>query len=341
MGVTRRIIFPTLRLIIWAVIAVALAKIAFTGTKVTTTSDALEPTGQVVEPTVTVESATITNTVSVAANVVTDPSVQVKATLAGTVLKLVAADGQAVAAGDPVLTIRQETPQDPVVTTDPTTGEQTTTERKPIVKTETVKASVGGTLSLPTLKDQVVSVGDVVASIAPGTLSVTGTLTPDQQYRLISAPTEAQVKLKGGPAPFTCTGLRIGPAATGTTGSSGDDGSATTSSGTITCAIPAGVTAFAGLGADLQVTNGTAEGPAVPVSAVQGTVQTGNVWVVASEGAEPEERAVTLGLTDGQLVQVVDGLAVGDLVLQFTPVASDESVDCTDPANYGTPECGS
>ena len=41
------------------------------------------------------------------------------------------------------------------------------------------------------------SVGDPIGSVSPGTLSVTGTLTPDQQYRLITAPAEAEVTLKG------------------------------------------------------------------------------------------------------------------------------------------------
>ena len=34
---------------------------------------------------------------------------------------------------------------------------------------------------------------------------------------------------------------------------------------------------------------------------------------------EPEERAVTLGLTDGSVVQVTEGLAEGDEVLEFVP----------------------
>ena len=335
MGVTRRIIFPTIRLILWAVIAVALVKIAFAGADVTTTDTSLKPTGAIIEPTVEVATGTVTNAVTVQASVAADAAVVVRATLAGTVSKLLAADGAAVVAGTPVLEIRQETPQEPIVKTDPATGEQTTTERKPKVVVETVKAPVAGTLSLPTLKDQVGSVGDEVGKVAPGTLSVTGTLTPDQQYRLVGAPTQASVTLNGGPAPFDCTGLRVGAAPT-----TGTDPDTTTSSGTVTCAIPAGVTAFPGLGATVEITNGSAaDVVVVPITAVQGTVQKGNVWVVAADGSN-EKRAVGLGLTDGENVQITEGLTAGDTVLEFIPVPGGQGkpVDCN--LNYDPTVCG-
>ncbi len=342
----RRYVFPALRIVIWAVIALALVRIAFAGADVSTEASGVEPTGRVVDPVVEATTATITNAVTVRGSVVTDPSVPVRATLAGTVSKVLVGDGQRVEVGTPILEIRQETPQDPVTRTDPETGETTVTERKPKVVVEQVKAPVAGTLTMPTLKDQVVAVGDTVGQVSPGTLSASGTLTPDQQYRLVGAPGEAQVTLKGGPAPFTCTGLRIGatapPAASppgneaeGTSGTSG-------TSGTITCALPGDVTAFPGLGADLEVVNGTAaDAVVVPVTAVQGTVQRGNVWVVASEGAEPEKREVGLGLTDGEVVQITEGLAVGDLVLQFIPVPGGTGeVDCADPSQYDPAVCG-
>lgn len=338
MGVTRRIIFPTIRLILWAVIAAALVKIAFAGADVSTVDTSLQPTGAVVEPTVEVSTATVTNAVTVQASVTADPAVVVRATLAGTVSKLLAADGAVVAAGTPVLEIRQETPQDPIVRTDPTTGEQTTTERRPKVTVETVKAPVAGTLTLPTLKDQVVSVGDEVGKVAPGTLSVTGTLTPDQQYRLVGAPTQAAVTLTGGPAPFECTGLRVGAAPTSETQQVSDG--TTPSSGSVTCAIPAGVTAFPGLGATIEITNGTAaDAVVVPIAAVQGTVQAGNVWVVAADGTN-EKRAVALGLTDGKNVQVTEGLVAGDTILEFIPVpgGTGKQVDCS--VEYDPMACG-
>lgn len=336
MGVTRRIIFPVIRILIWAVIAVALVRIAFAGTDVAGGDDPLQPSAEIVEPTVAVSTGTITNTVTLQGTVVADPAVEARATLAGTVTKLVAANGAAVAAAAPILEITLETPVDPTVIVDPETGEETVRENRPRIRRETVTAPVAGTLALTALTDQVVSVGDTIGSVSPGTLSVTGTLTPDQQYRLLTAPTEAEVTLTGGPAPFVCTGLRIGPPPSGS--GSGDidptTGQPTTTSGSVTCAVPAGVTAFAGLGADIAITNGSAEGAlVVPVTAVQGSVQTGKVWVVLPDGTQ-EERTVGLGLNDGTQVQITDGLAEGDQVLEFIPIG-----DVVDPTlgEFGFP----
>lgn len=347
MGVTRRIIFPTIRIVLWAIIAAALVRLAFAGSEVTTTDDALTPSGEVVEQYVEVSTATITNAVTVQGAVVADPAVTVKATMAGTVSKLLATNGQAVAADTPVLEVTLETPVEPTVTTDAETGEQTVKQNKPKVKRETVRAGTAGTLTLTALKDQVVAVGDAVGSVSPGTLSVSGTLTADQQYRLLGAPAEAQVTLKGGPAPFTCTGLRLGAAAqqpgAGTDATTVADAGMSTEpvSGTVTCAVPAGVVAFAGLGADIAITNGTAENAVVvPVTSVQGSVQKGNVWVEVPDG-EPELRPVALGLTDGEVVQVTEGLAAGDKVLQYIPVGDVAGdVDCSDPAQSDPAVCG-
>ncbi|MFI2755126.1 secretion protein HlyD [Cellulomonas sp. P22] len=329
MGVTRRIIFPTIRILLWAVIAAALVKIAFQGAELTTTDDALVPTAVITEQHAEVTTGTVTNAVAVQGSVIDDPSVPVKVTMAGTVTKVLATAGQHVEVGTPVLEVTLETPVEPTVATNPETGEQTVTENKPKIKKETIKASSAGTLTLTALKEQIVAVGDTVGSVAPGTLSVTGALSADQQYRLLGLPGEAQVTLKGGPAPFTCTGLRIGSSIpdTGTDATQVDTSPST--GGTVTCAVPAGITAFAGLGADIVITNGTAENVAVvPVTAVQGSVQDGNVWVVLPDGTN-EERAVKLGLTDGENVQVTEGLSVGDQILLFVPVG-DVTAECGD-----------
>jgi membrane fusion protein, multidrug efflux system len=144
------------------------------------------------------------------------------------------------------------------------------------------------------------------------------------------------VEVQGGPAPFTCTGLVLGAPASGAgedpaTGGGGvPDPAAGGGSGggtTARCAVPPGVTVFAGMGATVQVQAGIAENVlVVPITAVQGSVQTGNVWVVGPDGTE-EERAVTLGLTDGDIIEVREGLAEGDQVLQFVPVPDDTPID--------------
>jgi membrane fusion protein (multidrug efflux system) len=81
------------------------------------------------------------------------------------------------------------------------------------------------------------------------------------------------------------------------------------------------------MGATVRVQAGTAEDVlVVPVTAVQGSVQTGRVWVVAGDGAQ-EERAVGLGLSDGDMIEVREGLTEGEQVLQFVPVPDDTPVD--------------
>jgi hypothetical protein len=319
-GVARRIVFPVIRLLLWAVIAVALAKLAFGAVPEADAAPAT-PGATLADPQVVVARGSVTNTVTVTGSITADAATDVRATLAGTVSKVLATAGQHVDAATPVVEIRQETPQEPVTSTDPSTGEQVVTARPPKVTKVTVTAGSAGTLAtLTALKDQIVSVGDVVGTVSPGTLSVTGSLLPEQQYRLLSPPTEAAITVKGGPAPFTCTGLRLGaPAAHGSGDGPPGDGSANPSA-SVTCAVPAGVTVFTGMAADMAITAGAAEDVlVVPVTAVQGSVQNGKVWVVGDDSAGVET-PVTLGLTDGQVVEVTGGLQEGASVLEFIPV---------------------
>jgi multidrug efflux pump subunit AcrA (membrane-fusion protein) len=153
-----------------------------------------------------------------------------------------------------------------------------------------------------------------VGKIAPPSFHVSGSLAPEQLYRLSVRPTEAQVVITGGPAPFTCTGLVI---ATPLEGSS--DGSPT--GPTVTCAIPVEITVFPGLTAEIVIAGGVAENVlTVPTTAVEGIAESGNVYFVLPDGST-ELRAVTLGLNDGFNVEVKEGLVEGDMVLQYVPGA--------------------
>ncbi|WP_231556371.1 hypothetical protein [Cryobacterium sp. MLB-32] len=67
----------------------------------------------------------------------------------------------------------------------------------------------------------------------------------------------------------------------------------------------------------------------VPTTAVKGSAANGVIWLVLPDGTT-EERPVTLGMTDGTSVQILDGLAEGDLVNEFVPGAVDPAPDgCT------------
>lgn len=312
MGVARKWVFPIIRLIIFTAIAVALVKVAFfadTGR----VEDPAMPTGQITEPQVEVTSGTIKNDVKITGTVSADPAIPVKATLAGDVLKILVGQGQQVVPDTPMMTIRQETRRD---------------DGTMAYKTVTVKAGSTGTLSsLPVIVGQVVSVGETVGQVAPASFNVSGPLDPAQQYRLLNQPTEAQVTISGGPAPFSCTGLTISTALAGaSTGDAsatgGDAASGGSPSGTmVRCAVPAEVKVFAGLAAQLSIPGGKSENAlTVPMTAVEGGAGSGNVYLVQPDGSN-KKTPVTLGLSDGKNVEITAGVKKGDLVLEFVPGA--------------------
>ncbi|WP_174843218.1 hypothetical protein [Cryobacterium glaciale] len=328
MNIARKWVFPVLRLIVIAAIAVALVKLAFYPDNAVDSNPA-EPTGVIVEPQIPVALGTISNDVTLPGTVSADPAVAVKATAIGTVDEIFVAAGQAVNKDDKIYDIRVETIKDPVETTD-ADGNVTITQPKPVVTFVKVLAPITGILSsLTVIHGQSVAVGDATGQVAPPSFSVSGALSPEQQYRLLTRPTEASVAITNGPAPFTCTGLTITtPLAGAQAGGDGGAGGETGTSGTtVTCAIPAEVTVFSGLAAQITIAAGLAENVlVVPTTAVEGSAETGVVWYVLPDGGT-EERPVTLGMTDGVNVQVVDGLVEGDLINQFVPgaVAGGES----------------
>ncbi|ARJ04227.1 hypothetical protein B5808_02535 [Cnuibacter physcomitrellae] len=332
MDAARRWVFPILRLVLVAVVAVALCKLAFFPDH-PAEADLAVPTGEVTAPTVVVAKGSIANDVVVDATVSADPAVPVKATAAGTVDEVFVAEGAAVAAGDVVYDVKVEIERDPADSVD--------AEGKPLpvrYRYVDVTAPIGGTVSsLGVIEGQTVSIGEATAQVAPPTYSVSGTLAPEQRYRLVSAPTEAQVAITAGPAPFTCSGLRIQNPLQGAGGQGGGSdpsggsagglgatggGSGGSSTTTVTCPIPDGVTVFPGLTATMTLSGGKADGVLiVPTTAVQGAAQSGTVWVVAPDGTQ-EERPIGLGLTDGSQVEVTGGLDEGETILQFAPGAA-------------------
>ena len=176
------------------------------------------------------------------------------------------------------------------------------------------------------LKQQETGVGVVVATITPATYSATGTVSAAQQYRLTNAPTAATLTLEGGPAPFQCNNLKVGTKASTST-TTGGDGSTTTTSGDGTsvemrCAVPGDQKVFAGMPVTISVDAGSAsEALMVPVTAVEGKVGSGFVWLVPESGdaSKAVKTAVKLGITDGTNIQITAGLKADQQVLQFVP----------------------
>lgn len=304
MGVWRKWIFPIIRIIIFAAIAAALVKLAFFA-DAAPPEDPTVPTASIVEPHHTVSTGTVNNDVVIQGTVSADPAVPVKATQLGQIHKIVVGQGKSVKKGAEVMVIREEVPRD---------------DGSFWWKYTSVKAPATGILSsVPVIVGQSVSVGEVIGQIAPPSFRVSGSLLPEQQYRLLTQPTEAQVTITGGPAPFTCTGLAMTTALAGSGGEEGGEGGSGT---TVSCSVPEDVRVFAGLGAELTLAGGIAENVLVaPMTAVEGVADTGNVYFVLADGST-ELRPVVLGLNDGVNVEIKEGLLEGDTILQFIPGAA-------------------
>ena len=327
MTVARHVVFPALRLLVWAVIAAALVKLAFFGGAAAAPAGAVDVPGAVfTDPVATVTTGTVSNTVTVDATVTADPAADAKATMEGTVGYLAVADGAHVEAGAALLEVRQEVPVDPVERVD-AEGNVTVVQQKPRIKRSTVAAPVAGTVSLRVLHrpagrhrrrrrrrhpwhvlgDRAADGG---AAVPPARRPERGERRGPRRPRPLHLH-RADHRHRGHPG-------RRGPSVPGDPFAPPVEASATVE---VRCAVPADVTVFPGLAGTMTVTAGQASDVlVVPVTAVQGLFATGNVWTVGAEGAEPTKKKVGLGMTDGQVVQITEGLAEGDTILEFIPI---------------------
>ncbi|WP_217184488.1 efflux RND transporter periplasmic adaptor subunit [Streptomyces sp. AC495_CC817] len=280
--VWRRWIFPLLLVIVVGACAAALVKIAFFPDR---SEAVVGPESTITDPVVAVERGSVVNELSLSGAVARDDSYPVRGEINGTVTAVHVAEGESVSKGQKLFTIKQDEP------------------RKDI---DVLAPEAGDVSGVALVKGQMTSAGTEIYTISPARYHLLATVQPVQLYRLVNAPTEAAVTITGGPAPFTCTGVRVQVSAEGTA--------------SVRCAIPGDQVVFAGLPAQLDLAVGKVDDAlVVPVTAVQGGAGTGKVWVDAGDGSDPEEREVTLGVNDGTMVEVVSGLEEGDSVRQFVP----------------------
>ena len=301
MSIARTWVFPIIRILVLAAIAAALVKVAFFADTAETATNPDVPSAVIVEPEYEVAVGSIKNDVKLTGTVLAKPAIAVAATLAGEVTVLSEKQGAKVDKGDPILTLRSESVNDD--------GDVV---RKSIV----VTAPADGVLSsLTALLGQSFAIGEPVGQIAPPTFIVTGSLPPDQLYRLVDSPTTARVAITNGPAPFTCRHLEITSPLEGAAETDGESAAGPT----VTCSVPSKVTVFSGLAADLTIAGGSADDVlVVPTTAVEGAAGTGNVYLVAADGTNGKH-AVEVGLNDGKNVEITSGLTAGDRILQFIP----------------------
>ena len=316
MTTLKTIVFPAARILIWTVIGVALLKLAFFSGAGAEAEDNLTPSANIGQPEWVVGRGDVYNSVQIQASVVADTPANVVSTVDGYVGYWAVEEGQHVNVGDPIVEMRKEVEGSP--TADGSPGATQFTRH-------TLTAPVAGVVHRSLLLNQTATIGGTVATVNPGTFSITGDLSPQDQYRLLTSPGTAEVTLQGGPAAFTCEGVTVGTEVTQADpndpnmgmgdGSGGGGGSVKMS-----CPVPEGTRVFAGLTGTMTVTAGEALGVIVaPVTAVQGSFETGRVWVIDPATKEQVERDITLGISDGQNIEVTEGLEEGETILQYAP----------------------
>jgi len=280
--VWRRWVFPLLLVVVFGLCAAALVKLAF----FPDTADAVvSPEAGVTDPVLAVERGSVVNALTLSGNIARDDSFPLRGEINGTVTAVHVADGAAVKEGQVLFTVEQDYPRKRIDIVAPEAGELS---------------------EIALVKGQALAVGSEVATLTPARYHLLATVEPVQLYRLVGAPTDATVTITGGPAPFACTGVRVQVTTEGTA--------------SVRCSIPSDQVVFAGLPAQMDLALGQVDDALViPVTAVQGGSGTGSVWVDAGDGGEAEERAVTLGVNDGAMVEVVEGLEEGEMIRQFVP----------------------
>lgn len=328
-GFLRRVVLPALWLLIGVAIAASLVKLAFLGGTASADDDPLTPTGSVPSETVTAGTDTIENVLAVDGTIELDPAKSVLADKDGELIHAFVDAGEVVKKGDRLFQIRSETTPEP-------SGKKDAPPPEPVRSYTDVYAPVSGKVS-----SFAVDVGDpitkdaAIASVQPDTFKAVGTITPLDRYRLIDRPDKARVSIKGGPKPFTCRTLTIGDAASATQDApenggdgmapgAGPDAGGSQAASQVTCRVPRRVTVFDGLNMSMEINAGTAKDVLVlPVTAVRGLLTTGTVWVLGDDGIQ-SQRAVTLGVTDGKVIEVGSGLKAGDTVLRYVPGSASE-----------------
>ncbi|MDO5724209.1 MAG: efflux RND transporter periplasmic adaptor subunit [Flaviflexus sp.] len=301
-----RIVFDTIKLIVWIAIAVALVKFAFFPGGDTTAE--LNPQGNFDLPSVAVERGDIDNEIRLDAAVVRDESVPVKATHEGEIVWLYVVDGAEVSAGEKILQVKYRQ------TVESANPEEPPTERDLFFD---VITDAAGTLKLEALVGQQVSIGDPVGTIVPATFHAQVAVTPDQLYSLSGLPQQGTIAIKDGPAPFPCHNLQV---VAESSSSSGEDPGGS-SGPQVRCEIPLDQTVFDGVKGTLEIEGGSAKDVlVVPATAVEGRYGSGLVYLPTDDPlAKPTEVKVGLGLSNGEYIEITEGLGEGQEILEFVP----------------------
>lgn len=183
-----------------------------------------------------------------------------------------------------------------------------------------LRAPVDGFLVGQLVPDGVfVHAGVPVAQLRYAGFGASATIPASLAYRLYDGPDSARLQVTGGPGPSDCSLLPV--AATSETDAPAPVEDASGSSEPqlrILCAIPGDITVIDGTGGVLGITTGQRSNVlTLPLAAVAGSADVGTV--VRLVDGEPVLTEVTLGITDGVRIEIIDGLEEGDEVWPYGP----------------------
>ncbi|SIO89452.1 HlyD family efflux transporter periplasmic adaptor subunit [Nocardiopsis sp. JB363] len=264
---------------------------------------------------VEIELGTVSSQLVLDATVQAEPGKPVEARQGGTVTHLWLNDGANVEEGAPVVSV--SLPAEPA-------PEAEEDESSSGSREVTLYAPVSGTVSgLDDVRvDDVLEPGAKVATVSTGEFHAVAQVPANDLYRFYDDPGEIMLQIDKGPPAAECDFIGLGASEQEDSGEEGAEAGETGAGGgsELTCRIPSDLTVFDGVQGKLSVSTGEVENVVVvPVTAVRGNTESGEVVVVDDAGAE-ETREVSLGMSDGQVIEVTEGLSVGDQVLDPVPL---------------------
>ncbi|WP_304451725.1 peptidase M23 [Nocardiopsis sp. YSL2] len=266
---------------------------------------------------VEVEMGSVDSLMVLDATVRAEPGEDVVARNGGTVTRVWVSDGSLVDSGAPVLN---------VAVPDAAAGGGEDGEGSGTREVSLYAPAEGRVSGLEDLRvGDVLEPGAVAANVAPDEFLAVASVPANDLYRFYEDPHDIMLEITEGPPAAECEFLSLGAAEGGASGGEGagageEGGGGGGGSTELSCRVPSDLRVFEGVTGKMSIATGGAENVLViPVTAVRGTSESGEVIVVASDGGE-EVREVELGVSDGSSVEVVSGLSVGDQVLDPIPL---------------------
>ncbi|GAB3735930.1 HlyD family efflux transporter periplasmic adaptor subunit [Nocardiopsis nanhaiensis] len=280
-----------------------------------------------------VELGTISSLLVLDATMRSEPGEQLKTREGGSVTHLWLDDGATVEEGAPILSL--SVPSDGG-SSDPSDGGSEADagdggSDEPGSEEVTLHAPGSGEVSgLDDLRvGDVLAPGATVATVAPDEFRAVASVPANDLYRFYDEPDDIMLQIDQGPPADECEFLSLGAPEGGPAPEPEpeddpmdfEEPPADVEGGSeLSCRVPADLEVFDGVQGQLSVSTGEATDVVVaPVASIRGTSEEGEVIVVGDGGSE-ETREVALGLSDGEFVEVTDGLSVGESIVNPVPL---------------------